>query len=111
MAASFLAVLGPTPHRASTERSPISVIQLSAVNTKIPAGLPNPVATLARCLLSLIPTEQDNPVSAATRVRIRSASSTGSGTSAPRYASSQPHTSSGWPRSRSSPITRSEASS
>ena len=27
----------------------------------MPAGLPNPVATLARCLLSLMPTEHDNP--------------------------------------------------
>jgi hypothetical protein len=31
MAASFLAVLGPTPHNASTGRSPIVVIQLSSV--------------------------------------------------------------------------------
>ena len=28
----------------------------------MPAGLPNPVATLARCLLSLMPTEHDNSV-------------------------------------------------
>ena len=44
----------------------------------MPAGLPNPVATLARCLLSLMPTEHDRPVPAATTSRICSASLIGS---------------------------------
>ena len=83
-AASRLAVFGPTPQSASTPRSPITAIQFSSVSAKTPAGLPNPVATLARCLLSLMPTEHDSPVSAATTVRMRSASSKGSSTSAPR---------------------------
>ncbi len=43
----------------------------------MPAGLPKPVATLARCLLSLMPTEHDSPVSAAITSRICSASSNG----------------------------------
>ena len=43
-----------------------------------PAGFAKPVATLARCLLSLMPTEQDSPVSEATTVRICSATSAGS---------------------------------
>ena len=30
--ASFLAVFGPTPHNASTERSPITAIQLESVS-------------------------------------------------------------------------------
>ncbi len=41
----------------------------------MPAGLAKPVATLARCLLSLMPTEQDSPVSDKTTVRICSATS------------------------------------
>ena len=41
-------------------------------------GLPNPVATLARCLLSLMPTEHDRPVPAATTSRICSANLIGS---------------------------------
>ena len=50
----------------------------------MPAGLANPVATLARCLLSLMPTEHDSPVASEITVRICSASSAGSSTSAPR---------------------------
>ena len=46
----------------------------------MPAGFPKPVATLARCLLSLIPTEHDNPVPEAMTSRICSASTTGSST-------------------------------
>ena len=46
----------------------------------MPSGLPKPVATLARCLLSLMPTEQASPVSAAIWARIVSASATGSAT-------------------------------
>ncbi|MDT5292860.1 MAG: polymerase [Mycobacterium sp.] len=79
-----LAVLGPTPQSASTPRSPITGIQFSSVSANTPAGFPNPVATLARCLLSLMPTEHDRSVSAATIARMRSANSTGSATSAPR---------------------------
>ncbi len=44
----------------------------------MPAGFAKPVATLARCLLSLMPTEQDSPVSDEMTVRICSASSVGS---------------------------------
>jgi hypothetical protein len=75
---SFLAVFGPTPHSASTARSPITAIQLASVRVNTPPGLPKPVATFARCLLSLMPTEQASPVWAATPVRIRCASSCGS---------------------------------
>ena len=32
MPASFLAVFGPTPHKASTSRSPITAIQFSSVS-------------------------------------------------------------------------------
>src|SRR5580700_7198844 len=109
--ASFFVVFGPTPHSASTARSPITSIQFNSVRVYTPAGFANPVATLARCLLSLIPTEHDKPVAEEMTVRTCSASSPGSSTSAPRYASSQPQTSSGWPRSRSSAITCSEAAS
>lgn len=112
MAESFFAVLGPTPHSASTGRSPIMVIQLSSVSAAMPAGLPKPVATLARCLLSLIPTEHVRPVCAAIVCWMRRARSNGSSVGpAPTYASSQPQTSTGWPRSRSACITCSEAAS
>ena len=90
-AASFFVVFGPTPHSASTARSPITSIQFASVRVYTPAGFANPVATLARCLLSLIPTEHDKPVAEEMTVRTCSASSPGSSTSAPRYASSQPH--------------------
>ena len=77
-AASFFAVLGPTPQSASTGRSAITDIQFASVSAKTPAGFAKPVATLARCLLSLMPTEQDSPVSEETMVRICSATSVGS---------------------------------
>ena len=57
---------------------PSRAIQLASVSAKMPAGFAKPVATLARCLLSLMPTEHDSPVSAAMTVRICSATSTGS---------------------------------
>src|SRR3984885_8396664 len=110
-AASFFDVFGPTPHSASTGRSPITSIQFDSVRLYTPAGFANPVATLARCLLSLMPTEHDKPVAEEMTVRTCSASSPGSSTSAPTYASSQPQTSSGWPSSRRSAITCSEAAS
>ena len=77
-AASFFAVFGPTPQSASTGRSAITDIQFASVRAKTPAGFAKPVATLARCLLSLMPTEQDSPVSDRTMVRICSATSVGS---------------------------------
>ncbi|CFS31266.1 Uncharacterised protein [Mycobacterium tuberculosis] len=44
----------------------------------MPAGFANPVAILARCLLSLIPIEQDSPVCDKMTFRISSATSMGS---------------------------------
>ena len=46
-AASFRAVLAPIPHSASVGRPPSTSNQVSWVSRNTPAGLPNPVASLA----------------------------------------------------------------
>jgi hypothetical protein len=55
---SFRAVLGPIPHRASVDRPAMTLHQLCQVSRYIPAGLVKPVASLARSLLSPMPTER-----------------------------------------------------
>ena len=63
---------GRRPRVRRRARSPITAIQLASVSSVDSCrACRSPVATLARCLLSLIPTEQDSPVSAAMTVRIR----------------------------------------
>ena len=53
----------PIPHSASVGRSPITVEPVLARSAgSMPRGLPNPVAILARSLLSPMPTEQCSPV-------------------------------------------------
>lgn len=68
-ASSLAVVLGPTLHRSPTPRSPMIGIQLPLFRTKMCSGsrLAKPVAILARCLLSLIPTADDSPRSSRIR--------------------------------------------
>ncbi len=109
--ASFSAVLAPTPHSASTGRPPSTENQLRNVSRNTPAGLPNPVAILACSLFSPIPTVQSSRVSSRTRKASDRAKPSGSSTSTPTNASSQPSTSTIAPEDRSTPITVSETSS
>ena len=92
-ASSFLAVFGPTPCRAATGRAAINDDQFADVISKIPAGLPNCAAIFAWCLLCPMPIVQASPLAARTAACRSAASACGSAISPPRYASSQPHTS------------------
>ncbi len=109
--ASFFAVLAPMPHSASVGRAPSTPNQFANVSRNTPAGLPNPVAILACSLFSPIPTVQSSWVAARTRVASDRAKASGSSTSTPTNASSQPSTSTTAPLDRSTPITDSETSS
>ncbi len=100
----------PTPHNSIVGRGPITSNQLSAVSWNTPRGLPNPVAILARTLLSPIPTEQCSRVAASTVSRARSANACGSALWIPMKASSQPRTSTTAPSSpRSTAMTCADA--
>ncbi len=85
--------------------------QLCLVRRYTPPGLANPVASLAVCLLSPIPTAHDSPVRSATARRTSRATASGSSVSTPRNASSHPATSTTTGNSRNTAITRSETSS
>lgn len=98
------------PHSASVGREAMTSHQFSCVSRKIPPGLPKPVASLARSLLSPIPTAHDNPVSRRTAARRSAARASGSSAVAPTNASSQPITSTTTGNSRSVVITCSETS-
>ena len=102
------AVLDPMPQSASVGRCAMTSHQLSWVSRKMPPGLPKPVASLARNLLSPMPTAQESPVSAATAALTASASACGSPVPVPRNASSHPSTSTTTGNSRRVVITRSE---
>ena len=103
---------GPTPHNAIVGRWPITSNQFAAVSRNTPRGLPNPVATFARILLSPMPTEACSPVAASTSACTRRANPTGSPVRTPTNASSQPSTSTTAPsRPRSTAITCAEAAS
>jgi hypothetical protein len=109
--ASFFVVLAPMPHSASTGRAPRTENQLEKVSRNTPAGLPNPVAIFACSLFSPIPTVQSSCVSARTCDASDRANASGSSTSTPTNASSQPCTSTAAPEDRSTSITVSETSS
>ncbi len=81
------------PHRSFVGRSPITANQFSRVSRKVPRGLPNSVAILARTFVSPMPTEQYSSVAARTSaIRLR-ATTSGSSVTIPTNASSQPSTS------------------
>ena len=109
--ASFFAVLAPMPHSASVGRPPSTENQFSDVSRNTPAGLPNPVASLAWSLLSPMPTVQCSRVASSTRAWSVRANRSGSGMSTPRNASSQPITSTTAPESRSTSMTWADTSS
>ena len=109
--ASFCAVLAPMPHSASVGRSPSTSNQFRNVSRNTPAGLPNPVASLACSLFSPIPTVQSSRVAALTRSCRPRAKPSGSPVSTPRNASSQPTTWTTAPDARSAAITSAETSS
>ena len=77
--ASLRAVFVPTPHSAEVGRSYIIGCQFSAVSRKIPAGLANSVASLARRVLSPMPMEQCRFVPASTAAWMSRARASGSG--------------------------------
>ena len=110
-ASSFFVVFGPTPHSADTGRSDISDDQFPNVIWKIPPGLPYCAAIFAWSLFSPMPIDADSPVVANTAARTSRASRNGSATSPPKYASSQPHTSTGTSKERKVSITVAEAAS
>ena len=83
----------PTPHRALVGRSPITSNHVSPVSRKVPRGLPNSVAILARTLVSPMPTVQCRSVAVSTSAWTRRATASGSSVSTPTKASSQPSTS------------------
>jgi len=85
--------------------------QVSAVSRKTPAGLPKPVAILARTLVSPMPTEHRSPVASSTATCTRRANPSGSSPSWPRNASSQPSTSTTVPSPRSVSMTCADAAS
>ena len=85
---------------------------MSRVSRKIPPGLPNSVAILARTVVSPIPTEQDSRVAARTAAWACRAYASGSSVDTPTKASSQPSTWTTAPGSpRSVAITAAEAAS
>ena len=108
--ASLAVVFAPIPQIASGGRSPSRSNQVAEVSRNTPAGLPNPVAIFACSLFSPIPTEQSSSVAARTSAASARAKVSGSAVSTPTKASSQPSTSTGWPVSRSTAMTRSETS-
>ena len=87
----------PMPHSSVTGRGPMMIIQFAeeSRNTLSVEAFANPVAILARSLVSPIPTAQVSWVWARTRLRRSCARSSGSATVAPRTASSHPQTSTG----------------
>ena len=109
--ASFFAVLAPMPHSASVGLPPSTSNQFANVSRNTPAGLPNPVAIFACSLFSPIPTVQSSCVCSRTRRASDRAKASGSSTSTPMNASSQPSTSTTAPVDRSTSITVSETSS
>ena len=68
----------------------MTAIQVSAVSRCTPAGLANPVAVLARSLVSPMPMEHGSPDASRTRRRSPSARVSGSSVSPPTNASSHP---------------------
>jgi hypothetical protein len=110
-ASSFFVVFGPTPHNADTGRSDINPGQESNVIWKMPPGLAYRAAIFAWSLFSPMPIDADSPVAANTAARTSRASRCGSATSPPKYASSQPHTSTGTSQERRVSITVAEAAS
>jgi hypothetical protein len=108
--ASLAVVFAPMPQIASGGRSPSSSYHVADVSRNTPAGLANPVAIFAWSLFSPIPTEQSSRVAAFTSAARPRANVSGSSAVTPTKASSQPSTSTGWPVSRSTAITRSETS-
>src|SRR5262245_54761244 len=98
------------PHSAVVGRSPITANQLNLVSWYTPAGLAKPVASLARSLLSPMPTEHDSRVDDSTAACTDRANSNGSSTDAPRNASSQPRTSTTTSNDLSTAITPADAS-
>ena len=99
------------PHTSVTGRSPIVGSHVAHVRRATPPGLANPVAVFACSLVSPIPTAHVSPVSAWTRCCTDRASASGSSVTAPRKASSQPHTSTTTGNDRSVAMTRAEAAS
>ena len=66
--------------------------QFSLVSRKVPRGLPNSVAILARTVVSPMPTVQCRWAASSTSPWIRRAADSGSSASMPTKASSQPST-------------------
>ena len=74
----------PTPHSASGGRSYMTPAHVSWVSANTPAGLANPVATLARSRLSPMPTEHTSPVASSTPRRTSPAQARTSSREPPR---------------------------
>ena len=99
------------PFSAVTGRAPIVGSHVSFVSRAMPPGLAKPVAVFAWSFVWPIPTAHESSVRSSTCRRIVAARASGSSTRTPMNASSQPSTSTGTSKERSTSITSADAAS